>query len=75
MTVQRTRLLILSVCISSFTILSGCSSNNIPAGSDASKMPVSTTPASQLQADAARHNQMKNYYRKEALASRRSTAP
>lgn len=75
MTVRRSSLLMLSISLSSFTILSGCSSNNVPAGSDASKLPVSTTPESQLQADSARHNQMKNYYRKEALASRRSTAP
>ncbi len=75
MTVQRSRMITLCVFITSISILSGCASNNVPAGSDASKLPVSTTPASQLQADAARHNQMKNYYRKEALAGRRNTAP
>lgn len=51
-------------------IITGCSNNNVPAGSDASKLPVNTTSNSQLMLEASRHNQIKNYYRKAALTRR-----
>ncbi len=52
----------------------GCGGSNIPSGSDASKLPVNTTPASQLQAEAAHHASVKDYLHNRAAYSRRGAA-
>ncbi len=52
----------------------GCGGSNIPAGSDASKLPVNTTPASQLQAEAAHHASVKDYLHNRTAYSRRGAA-
>lgn len=75
MNIQTNKHLLFGVFIVSLMTLGGCSSNNVPAGSDASRMAVSTTPTSQLQADSAKHNQMKNYYRNQAIAAHKTAAP
>ncbi len=52
----------------------GCGGSNIPAGSDASKLPVNTTPASQLQAEAAHHASVKDYLHNRTAYARRGAA-
>ncbi len=55
-------------------MLSGCSGNSAPAGSDASKLQANTTSVSQLKADSVRNGLRKNKAREKFLA-RRGVAP